>query len=56
MLKNLAFVIAFLATFALGGMTLFHHPRPPGGQATRPLPPLEQQQPAHFETATFALG
>ncbi|MBT9586790.1 hypothetical protein IV102_25830 [bacterium] len=56
MRKNLAFLIAFLATFGIGGMTLFRHPHPPGGLAARPLPPLERQQPAHYETATFALG
>ena len=29
---------------------------PPGGVAALPLPPVEKSRPAHFETATFALG
>lgn len=55
-MRRYAFFIAFLFTFALGGLNLFHHPHPPGGLAARPLPPLEARQSAHFETATFALG
>lgn len=54
-MRKFIFFIAFFATFAIGGLNLFHN-HPPGGVAARPLPPLEAQQPAQFETATFALG
>ena len=56
MRRRMAFLISFLVTFVLGGLTLLHHPHPPGGVAARPLPPLERHQTIHYQTATFALG
>lgn len=50
------FVLFFLFTFCLGGITLFGHSRPRAAVASRPVPGLDLSHPANLETATFALG